>query len=104
EYPDGFHGAPADEELLADLAALAAIVELTVDTRAALIDGQLGEPVFPEETQIVRMAASTSSGQAREYEVTATPYDGGNVVGVDGQGGVGGGRRQPQRRSDDRGV
>ena len=54
EYPDGFHGAPADEQLLGDLAALPAIVELTVDTRAALIDGQLGDPVFPDETQIVR--------------------------------------------------
>jgi propionyl-CoA carboxylase alpha chain len=76
EYPDGFHGAPADEELLGDLAALAAIVELTVDTRAALIDGQLGEPQFPEETQIVRMGG-------RDYDVTVTPYDGGNLVSVD---------------------
>ena len=48
EYPDGFHGAPADDELLADLAGIAAIAELTVDTRAALIDGQLGEPCFPK--------------------------------------------------------
>ncbi len=76
EYPDGFHGAPADEALLTDLAALAAIVELTVDTRAALIDGQLGEPVFPEETQIVRIAGG-------EHEVSVTPYEGGNLVSVD---------------------
>ncbi|WP_118855882.1 acetyl-CoA carboxylase biotin carboxylase subunit [Sphingomonas mesophila] len=76
EYPDGFHGAPADDELLSDLAALAAIVELTVDTRAALIDGQLGEPMFPDATQIVRIAK-------REFEVTVTPYDGGNLVSVD---------------------
>ncbi|WP_037498003.1 acetyl-CoA carboxylase biotin carboxylase subunit [Sphingomonas jaspsi] len=76
EYPDGFHGAPADEELLTDLAAIAAIVELTVDTRAALIDGQLGEPEFPDSTQIVRIAK-------RDFEVTVTPYDGGNLVSVD---------------------
>jgi len=76
EYPDGFHGAPADDELLADLAALAAIVELTVDTRAALIDGPLGDPQFPEETQIVRMGG-------RDFEVSVTPYDGGNLVSVD---------------------
>src|SRR5215204_5611204 len=50
EYPEGFKGAPADEELLTDLAALGAIVQLTSDTRAALIDGQLGEPVFPDAT------------------------------------------------------
>ena len=76
EYPDGFHGAPADDELLGDLAAIAAIVELTVDTRAALIDGQLGEPQFPEETQIVRLAG-------RDYEVTVTPHEGGNLVSID---------------------
>ncbi|HET9355704.1 MAG TPA: biotin carboxylase N-terminal domain-containing protein, partial [Sphingomicrobium sp.] len=76
EYPDGFHGAPADDELLTDLAALAAIAELTVDTRAALIEGQLGEPVFPDATQIVRIGK-------REFEVTVTPYDGGNLVSVD---------------------
>ncbi|QIK95234.1 acetyl/propionyl/methylcrotonyl-CoA carboxylase subunit alpha [Sphingomonas sp. HDW15A] len=76
EYPEGFTGAPADEELLADLAALSAIAELTVDTRAALIDGQLGEPQFPDATQIVRIGK-------REFEVTVTPYDGGNLVSVD---------------------
>ena len=76
EYPEGFHGAPADEALLTDLAALAAIVELTLDTRAALIDGQLGEPAFPDPTQIVRLGD-------RDYEVTVTPYEGGNLVSVD---------------------
>ncbi len=75
EYPDGFHGAPADDELLDDLAALAAIVELTVGTRAALIDGQLGEPQFPEETQIVRLAG-------RDYEATVTPHEDGNLVSI----------------------
>jgi len=76
EYPDGFHGAPVDDELLGDLAALAAIVELTVDTRAALIDGQLGEPQFPDATQIVRIAG-------RDFEVTVTPHEDGNLVSVD---------------------
>jgi propionyl-CoA carboxylase alpha chain len=84
EYPEGFQGAPADEELLSDLAALAAIVELTVDTRAALIDGQLGDEQFPDDTQIVRFnGPSTGSGQARDFEVTVSPYDGGNLVSVD---------------------
>ncbi len=76
EYPDGFHGAPADDELLGDLAALAAIVELTVDTRGALIDGQLGEPQFPDATQIVRLAG-------RDYEATVTPHEDGNLVSID---------------------
>ena len=76
EYPEGFHGAPADEQLMVDLAALAAIVELTLETRAAMIDGQLGEPVFPEGTQKVRIAK-------RDFRVTVAPYDGGNLVIVD---------------------
>ena len=76
EYPDGFHGAPADEQLLVDLAAIAGIVELTLETRAALIDGQLGEPVFPEGTQTVRMGG-------RDFRVTIAPYDGGNLAIVD---------------------
>jgi len=77
EYPDGFHGAPADEELLSDLAAIAALVALTHATRAALIDHQLGEPEFPDSTQIVRLAG-------RDYEVDVSPYDGGTLVSVDG--------------------
>jgi propionyl-CoA carboxylase alpha chain len=83
EYPEGFHGAPADEELLTDLAALGAIAELTLQTRAALIDGQLGDPVFPEAVQMVRIGPSTSSGQAREFTVAIAPYDGGNLAIVD---------------------
>jgi propionyl-CoA carboxylase alpha chain len=78
EYPDGFQGAPADDELLADLAALGAIVQLTSDTRAALIDGQLGEPQFPDATNIVRIGK-------REFTVTIAPYDGGNLAFVDDQ-------------------
>jgi propionyl-CoA carboxylase alpha chain len=76
EYPEGFAGAPASEELLTDLAALAGIVQLTSDTRAALIDGQLGDPVFPEATQIVRIGK-------RDFTVTIAPYEGGNLAIVD---------------------
>jgi propionyl-CoA carboxylase alpha chain len=77
EYPEGFHGAPADDQLMVDLAALAAIVELTVETRAALIDGQLGDPVFPEAVQVVRIGK-------RDFTVAIAPYDGGNLAIVDG--------------------
>jgi len=77
EYPDGFQGAPADELLLRDLAAIAALVALTHATRAALIDHQLGEPEFPDSTQIVRIAK-------RDYEVDVSPYDGGTLASVDG--------------------
>jgi len=77
EYPDGFQGAPADDELLRDLAAIAALVALTHATRAALIDHQLGEPEFPDSTQIVRLAG-------KDHEVDVNPYDGGTLVSVDG--------------------
>ncbi|MFL6769411.1 MAG: acetyl-CoA carboxylase biotin carboxylase subunit [Sphingomicrobium sp.] len=76
EYPEGFAGAPTDEVLLNDLAAIGAIVQLTHNTRAALIDGQLGDPVFPEATQIVRIGK-------RDFTVTIAPYDGGNLAIVD---------------------
>ncbi len=79
EYPDGFHGAPAGDELLTDLAAIAALIALTQATRAALIDGQLGEAEYPEPTQIVRIAK-------RDFEVSVDPYDGGTLVTVDGAG------------------
>jgi propionyl-CoA carboxylase alpha chain len=77
EYPEGFTGAPADDQLLSDLAALAAIVELTYETRAALIDGQLGENQFPEAVQVVRLGK-------RDFTVAIAPYDGGNLAIVDG--------------------
>ncbi len=42
EYPDGFHGAPASDELIRLLAAVAAGNSFTRDARARKIDGQLG--------------------------------------------------------------
>src|SRR5438067_2616034 len=41
EYPEGFHGAPADRQLLEDLAVIAAFVGLETDERACHISGQL---------------------------------------------------------------
>ena len=77
EYPDGFHGAPADEALMTDLAAIGALVALTHATRAAMVDRQLGEPEYPEATQVVRI-------DKRDFEVAVDPYDGGTLVRVDG--------------------
>jgi propionyl-CoA carboxylase alpha chain len=45
EYPDGFHGAPSDEQLTGDLAAIAALIAAAHDARAAEVDGQLGPPI-----------------------------------------------------------
>ena len=78
EYPDGFHGAPASEELLEDLAAIAGLVAAANETRAALIDGQLGGPVYPSGDYVVRISGD-------EFAVAVEPYDGGLLVSVDGE-------------------
>ena len=77
EYPDGFAGAPADEELVKDLAAISALVAATHETRAAMIDGQLGGPVFPDGDYVVRVSGD-------EFAVAVEPYDGGLLVSIDG--------------------
>ena len=75
EYPEGFEGAPADDELKRDLVALAAIVALTKETRDALIEGQLGDPAFPGASQSVFL-------DGERHDVTVDPYDGGTVIEV----------------------
>jgi propionyl-CoA carboxylase alpha chain len=50
EYPEGFHGAPADEERLRTIAAIAAGMACTRMARARRISGQLnGPPPVPSE-------------------------------------------------------
>ena len=46
EYPDGFDGAPADAQLMDDLAVIAGMVAVITDERAAEISGQLGPPTI----------------------------------------------------------
>ena len=63
EYPDGFHGAPADEERLRALAAIAAGMAFTRMGRARRTSGQLdGPPPVPCEWT-VRI-------DGHDYEVT----------------------------------
>ena len=48
EYPDGFHGAPADGERLRTIAAIAAGMAFTRQARSRRISGQInGPPVLP---------------------------------------------------------
>jgi propionyl-CoA carboxylase alpha chain len=76
EYPDGFHGAPADEQLVEDLAVLAGMVGAITDARAAEIDGQLGDSIGLPSERIVRI-----SGE--EHRVRIKPYDGGTLAVMD---------------------
>ncbi len=47
EYPEGFQGAPASDELLVQLAGIAGFVATAKADRARRIDGQLAEPLDP---------------------------------------------------------
>jgi propionyl-CoA carboxylase alpha chain len=89
EYPEGFHGAPADETLIEDLAVLAAFVAVTADARGCDISGQLGACVPPPPERVVRIGA-------RELAVRFDGFDGGLIASVDeGEGRELIGRRQP---------
>ena len=55
EYPDGFHGAPANASLIRDLAAIGAFAATAEADRARRIDGQLGKRLRPPADWIVRI-------------------------------------------------
>jgi propionyl-CoA carboxylase alpha chain len=77
EYPDGFLGAPADDQLIEDLAALAAMVAAVHEGRATLVDGQLNGPIALPSERLVRISAA-------EHRVRIKPYDGGTLAVIDG--------------------
>ncbi len=55
EYPDGFQGAPASEDLTRTLAAVAAFAATAEADRARRIDGQLGHRLQPPADWTVRI-------------------------------------------------
>jgi propionyl-CoA carboxylase alpha chain len=77
EYPDGFDGAPADKQLIADLAVIAGMVATITDERAASIDGQLGPRAHLSCDRVVKLA-----GQDRRVRIK--PYKGGTLAVLDG--------------------
>jgi propionyl-CoA carboxylase alpha chain len=79
EFPDGFHGAPADQQLMADLAVIAGMVATITDERAAEIDGQLGPPSHASCDRVVRIGGG-------QHQVRIKPYKGGTLAVLDGQG------------------
>ncbi len=58
EYPDGFHGAPADAVLLTTLAAVAAFAATAEADRARRIDGQLGRRLRPPADWVVMIGGT----------------------------------------------
>ena len=76
EYPDGFHGAPASDQLLGKLAALAVLIDLDRGYRARQISGQLGGYVAPGTGRVVLIGD-------RRFDVSVDGYDGGLLVKLD---------------------
>jgi len=81
EYPDGFHGAPVDEKLTADLSAIAAFIAAAHERRAALIDGQLGHPVATNEDHYVRLDGGAE--HRVHFELDRVVVDGGEPLPFD---------------------
>jgi propionyl-CoA carboxylase alpha chain len=76
EYPEGFEGASADEQLIADLTAIAGMVSVITDERAAEISDQVGPPPhFPCE-RVVKIGGET-------HKVRIKPYKGGTLAVTD---------------------
>ncbi|MFL6726149.1 MAG: biotin carboxylase N-terminal domain-containing protein [Sphingomicrobium sp.] len=76
EYPDGFAGAPADAQLIADLTAIAGMVSVITDERAAEISDQLGPRTHLSCDRIARIAGE-------EHRVRIKPYTGGTLAVTD---------------------
>ena len=79
EYPDGFDGAPADAQLIADLAVIAGMVAAITDERAAEISDQLGAQPHHACERVVKIGGG-------QHVVRIKPYTGGTLAVVDGQG------------------
>jgi propionyl-CoA carboxylase alpha chain len=79
EYPEGFEGAPADAQLIADLAVIAGMVAVITDERAAEIDGQLGPPAYLPCERVVCFGGG-------EHRVRIKAYKGGKLAVLDGEG------------------
>jgi propionyl-CoA carboxylase alpha chain len=78
EYPEGFEGAPADDQLKTDLAIVAALAAAESGARSCAISDQLGSPVPPPEELVVRLGGD-------ERRVRFERFEGGMLAFVDGR-------------------
>ena len=77
EYPGGFDGAPADNQLVEDLTAIAGMVAVITDERASEISDQLGERQYFLCERIVRLDGGVG------HNVRIKPYKGGTLAVTD---------------------
>jgi propionyl-CoA carboxylase alpha chain len=75
EYPDGFHGAPASDALIRQLAAVAAMVDGAHQARAGAISGQLDGRRAGTPDRVVRI-------DGRHFDVAIDGFEGGLSVTV----------------------
>ena len=76
EYPEGFTGAPADEQLLADIAVIGAMIGATSEARASKISNQLnGPPIALSECAVIV--------DGKQHRVRIKPYQGGTLAILD---------------------
>ncbi|HEX8625607.1 MAG TPA: acetyl/propionyl/methylcrotonyl-CoA carboxylase subunit alpha [Allosphingosinicella sp.] len=92
EYPEGFEGAPADEMLIEDLAAIGAMLAMETEAHACSVSGQLGAPVTPPEERMVRLGG-------RSFAIRFDGFEGGLLAYLDeGEGREMIGRWEPGQR------
>ncbi|HYW15646.1 MAG TPA: acetyl/propionyl/methylcrotonyl-CoA carboxylase subunit alpha [Allosphingosinicella sp.] len=92
EYPEGFEGAPADDDLIEDLAAIAAMVAMETEAHACSVSGQLGGQVSPPEERVVRLGG-------RSFSIRFDGFEGGLLAYLDeGEGREMIGRLEPGQR------
>jgi propionyl-CoA carboxylase alpha chain len=86
EYPDGFAGAPADKQLIEDLTAVAGMIAVITDERAAEIDGQLGPPIDIPSERVVKIAGEQHLVRIKSYTGgTLAVTDDGDLVDIIGR-------------------
>ena len=86
EFPEGFEGAPADAQMLSDLALIAAKVQAITDEAAAEISGQLGDRIKLPSHRVVRIAGEDHRVRIRPYKGgTFGIVDGGHIVDLQGE-------------------
>ena len=78
EHPDGFNGAPLDETLAADLSALAAFIGTVHESRALLVDQQLGTPAPAAREHVVRQDGGAEHHVC--FAIDKVTVDGGNPL------------------------
>ncbi|MEO7384765.1 MAG: acetyl-CoA carboxylase biotin carboxylase subunit, partial [Novosphingobium sp.] len=70
EYPDGFHGAPASDDLKRNLAAIAGFVATARADRARQVDGQLNGALEPPYAWNVTIGGSDFAVELGEDDIT----------------------------------